>query len=828
MRIPIERSRLPERWQAEQGLTAAEVASRRERFGANEIAERRISAWRELLGETLRDPMIWFLVLTSVAYLALGDWIEGGTLLVAIVPLVGMDAFLHWRTQASTEGLSRHLASEARALREGTWRRLPALDLVVGDLVELDAGESFPADGLVVSGERLQAAEATLTGESYPVRKRPLEAIPPGEQPAVDAEHLGFAGTRLLTGRARLRITAVGPETVYGQIVRAAVQTGRVRTPLQAAITSLVAGLSVAAAIFCVLLAVVRLEQGAGWIDALVSAATLGVAALPEEFPVAFTFFLGAGVFRLARRHALVRRAVSVEDIGRITCICSDKTGTITEGRLRPTRVAPVPGVTEDALLAAAALATWPEAGDPLDVALAPYRTERARIADFPFTEERRRASAVVERDGQAVAISKGAPERIFEACALSSEARAEAQHALDQLARGGGKVIACAELPLGPGAWHGGEPERGMRLLGLIAFEDPIRAGVIDAVASCRGVGIRPILVTGDHPLTAAAVARELGLGDGRPRVILGEALREADVASVDVIARALPQHKLELVRTLQGRGEHVAVTGDGVNDVPALLAADVGVAMGERGTRSAREVAAIVLLDDNFQSIVAAIAEGRQLFENLRASFAYLLLIHIPLVLTAALVPLAGFPLLYLPIHVVWLELLIHPTAMLAFQARAGPLDHEITQRRARARFFGAGEWIGIGLSGAIATVLLFWGYHRALGNAGEIAHARALAMAFLALLSAIQCAQLSRLRTRSSRAIALATVVFSVALIQLPALSRLLQMSPLHLDDWTVALVGSLAAALPIAAMRVRRAPPQSRRPASAPSRPVLSSS
>jgi len=816
MRLPVPRSRLPEAPDSTDGLREAEVAERRQRYGPNDILEERKHTWTELARDTARDPMIWFLVSTSLLYLFLGQPVEGGTLLAAIVPLAGMDAWLHRRTRASMEGLSHQLAEHAIVLRGGEPRRVEATEVVVGDVVEVAAGEPFPADGLVVAGEGLQTEESSLTGESQPVRKRPLQdELPPGEAPLVEWEYWGLAGTRLLTGRATLRVVFTGAETLYGRIIRMAAHHRRARTPLQSAIQGLVAVLVSAAAAFCLILAFVRWRQGYGWLDALVSAATLGVAALPEEFPVALTFFLGAGVYRLARRRALVRRAVSVENIGRVTCICVDKTGTLTEGQLRVTRCLPASQVAPARLLHAAARASRPENGDPLDGALAAAASAQGAralaaevLALFPFTEERRRETAVVLEEDGAWAFTKGSPEVVLEACALSPEERAAWKREVESQAAEGRKVIACAEQRIDAHTWPGGEPSRGLRFLGLVACADPVRPGVAESIAACYRAGIHPLMVTGDHPETARAVAREIGLGGEAPILLLGEELEArlgrgggAALRQVDVIARTLPAQKLALVSALQAAGEVVAVTGDGVNDVPALQAADVGIAMGERGTRSAREVASIVLLDDNFRSIVGAIAEGRQLFHNLRTSFQYLLLIHIPLVVTAAMVPMAGYPLLYLPIHIIWLELIIHPTALLAFQAAASPEALRPALRPGRARFFTRGDWAAIGLSAAVLVGVIVVGYAWSLGGRRDVEHARAMALVSLTVASAAFSALLSGLSTRLAGFICAGTLASALLLVQVPALAHLLHLSPLHVVDWGWAVAGGVAACLPL---------------------------
>jgi Ca2+-transporting ATPase len=798
---------------SERGLTAGEATERRQRYGANDIVETPRGRWWGLARDTLTDPMIWFLAGVSVLYGAVGEITEAFVLLAAIVPLIGMDAFLHRRTQASTEGLRSRLAERATVVRDGVSVVVPTLDLVPGDLAVVSAAEAFPADGIIVGGGGgdLQADESSLTGEAYPVPKRPLPGPPRGEEPLVAASHWGSAGTRLLTGRALVRVVFTGGETVYGEIVRSAAPQGHARTPLQGAIQHLVSVLLVAAALTCVILAIVRVAQGHGWLDALLSAVTLAAAAIPEEFPVVFTFFLGVGVYRLARRQALVRRAVAVENIGRITTICSDKTGTITEGRLRLTHLVAAEPAREAELLALAALASRPDSGDPMDEAMLHEAgaagagpEAREALATFPFTEGRKRETAIV-RDGRGViAVTKGAAETVL---AMSDTAEAERElwnRRVARLAEEGHKVVACAWRPVDERGWDGDEPEQGYRLAGLLAFEDPVREGVVQAIGACRHAGIHAIMVTGDHPLTAGAVAREIGLGDGAPRVVSGEAM-EALVArgegralrDVDVIARATPAQKVTLVRALQAAGEIVAVTGDGVNDVPALQAADVGVAMGERGTRSAREVAAIVLLDDNFRTIVGAIEEGRQLFHNLRSSFEYLLMFHLPFVGSALVVSLLGYPLLYAPVHVVWIELILHPTALLVFQELpAGGL--EAVPRGARTRFFSRREWLVIALVGGLLTLLVTGAYVWNVEEGGTAAHGRAVAIATLAVASAALAARLSGLRTRTARVIAALTVGSTIVLIQTPRLAEMLHLEPLHLVDWGLAIAGSLVAA------------------------------
>jgi len=800
----------------ELGLTAQVAAERRTRYGANLILESAPGGWTDVVRDSVRDPMLWFLLATSLLFGIVGDRTEALILLAALVPLFAMDAWLHRRTQASLAGLSSRLASSARVLRDAAWIDVPATELVPGDVVALAAGDSVPADGVLLDAERLQVDESALTGESDPVRKaaapRPLR----GES-RLDDRCWSLAGTRVLTGDARLLVVHTGGETLYGEIVRSAVHGRHERTPLQRAVAGLVRALLFAAAAICAVLAWVRLQQGHGFVDALLSAVTLAVAAIPEEFPVVLTFFLGVGVYRLARRQALVRRAVVVENIGRVSCICSDKTGTLTEGRVHLAHHRAADGVSVERLLALAAIAARRETGDLLDAAIldASPASGAAVVATFPFTEDRRRETGIV-RDGEAMlAAVKGAPEVVLAMCELDDVQRAHWTAETAALAASGHKVIAVGSRELGAGPWSGGEPDRGFRLAGLLAFEDPVRDGVPEALRICREAGIRVIMVTGDHPATAVAVAREIGLGGATPRALEGAEMEArlggsdgGALRDVDVIARAVPAQKFGLVRALQEQGEIVAVTGDGVNDVPALQAADVGIAMGGRGTRSAREVAAIVLLDDNFRSIVHAIAEGRQLFSNLQRSFQYLLMIHIPLVVTAAAIPLSGYPLLYLPVHVVWLELVIHPTALLVFQEL--PADERLSVRRhgRDARFFDRLQWLAIVLTGAVIAAVVMGSFVRSLGAGYDVEHARAMALVALTVASAGVTAALSGLRGRMARLLVALTLLSSLALVQVPWLAKGLHLAPLHLDDWLIAVGGGLLAALiPLARRSMR---------------------
>nr|BFD68052.1 cation-translocating P-type ATPase [Bdellovibrio sp. HAGR004] len=784
------------------GLTLADVAEQRERFGPNNIVEVSGSPWIDLLTDTLKDPMIWFLLAVGSAFFLVGEPTDGITLYVAIFPLLFMDAFLHWRTQASTSTLRGQLSSRVQVYRESREIEIDARDLVPGDLVLLVHGVVVPADGVFERTQDIQLDESVLTGESQPVKKMPstldLFAMSALEEVRVPSETLGYAGTRVLTGSGALRVLLTGSSTSYGEIVRSVVRMPHERTPLQASIGRLVQILVVGSVLLCLVLAAVRIYQGHGWLDALLSAATMAVAAMPEEFPVVFTFFLGVGVYRLAKKRALVRRAVSVENIGRITHICTDKTGTITHGRLTLTHWEPNKG---DVLsLLRTALAASSSDSDPVDTAIRQVAQQMnldspLRLRVFPFTEDRKRETVLTqESGGDFMAHVKGSPERILAMSGLAVNERALWGERVSQWARTGHKVIGVAKKR--SAALFENEPEGGLEFCGLLAFEDPARPEVADAMAYCRSNGIRVLMITGDHPETSAAIAKDAGLTLTEPVVVSAEEESEkfqeewlnhnaGYLKTVDVVARCTPMQKLRIVMALKRLGELVAVTGDGVNDVPALKAADIGIAMGERGSRSAKEVSSIILADDNFSTIINAIREGRQLFLNLKMSFEYLLLLHVPLVLTAAILPLAGYPLVYLPVHIVWLELLIHPTALLAFQAAATAAPEEPNN----PKIFSSQQMISICLAGVLLAGAMGWGFTHTLEESGDPERARAMAMALLTFWSGGVALYLTRFKSKVATALALTTFLSSVGLIHFSDSLSFLRLSPLRPEDWVV---------------------------------------
>ncbi|MDO8389081.1 MAG: cation-transporting P-type ATPase [Actinomycetota bacterium] len=816
------------------GLTSVEARALLERDGPNRvIPEARSRRLKRLLGP-LADPMVALLLIAAPTYLALGETTDAIVALAALVPIAGVGWLLESRAERTLEQLRKMTAPTARALRNGVEQAVPTEELVVGDAVWLQEGDVVPADGQVVELTQLLVDEATLTGESLPVAKDPAAADP--------HERGVWAGTTVLSGRALVEITVTGAATRYGRIGALVAAVKQPPTPLQRGLATLVRSLAAVAVVFCAAAMAAELLHGDGWGHAVIAGVSLAIAAIPEEFSMVYTLYLALGAWRLAQHKALVRRLPSVETLGSTTVICTDKTGTLTHGRMdvaavwtpsggRPGahEVASEPvGGDERALLEAAVLACEPDPFDPLDVAIVHYASEhgidvaalhRAQlVTDWPFEQADKYLTHVWRMaDGTCRVAAKGSLEGLLRHVADVDGHHASATAGNAGFAADGMRVIAVAGRDAGQPAVERATDEAGLQLLGLVAFSDPIRDGVAEALAECRAAGVRVIMVTGDHPATAHAVAEGLDLpheADGADLIATGDDLDGADaaqlahlVAHANVFARTRPEQKHLLVGALRAQGEVVAMTGDGINDAPALREADIGVAMGERGTTVAREAASLVLMDDNFATIVGAVRDGRRIFDNLTRAFAYLIAFHPPLLFGALVMPLLGEPLWLLPVHLVVLELLLHPVVSLVFQA--DPADDDVMRRPPRP----VGDalrlramWRPYAVGGVLAVAIIAE-YLVALAADWPVGQARALA--FCTLLASqpflLLCMRSpdrplwrsGRPFTRTLWWVLALIVVVTIGVAQVGPVARLLQFQSFPLWGWAV-VVGVAAAA------------------------------
>lgn len=824
------------------GLSSDEAAARLARDGPNVIVpEHRGHRFLRRLGP-LADPMVALLLVAAPTYFVIGETTDAIVALVALGPIIAVGWLLESRAERTLDQLRRLTASVATVVRDGIERSVPARTLVVGDIVRIQEGDVVPADADVLDLTQLLVDESSLTGESLPAAKRAGGVSARHDAGDDGHESTVWAGTTVLSGRATACVTATGSTTRYGRIGDLLGSTRPQLTPLQRSLARLVRALAVVAAVFCTAVVAAELAHGDGWGDAVIAGVSLAIAAIPEEFSMIYTLYLALGAWRLAQERTLVRRLPAVETLGSTTVICTDKTGTLTHGRLAVAGLWSADGLrrdggtlsaTERELVEAAVLACEPEPFDPIDLAIVDYAWRHdvdvaalhgagSLVRDWPFDPAGNYLTHVwAPAHGVATprirAAAKGSLEGILDHARACSTRRADAAAANRAFSSDGMRVIAVAGGSTSLGETRRVEDEAGLRLLGLVAFSDPIREGVADALAECRAAGIRVVMVTGDHPATAHAVAEGLGLPHvvaGADRIATGDDLDTSDpdhldelVANANVFARTRPEQKHLLVGALRRRGEVVAMTGDGINDAPALRAADIGVAMGQRGTEVAREAASLVLLDDNFATIVRAVRDGRRIFDNLTRAFAYLIAFHPPLLLGALVVPVVGRPLLLLPVHLVVLELLLHPVVSLVFQADPADVDAmrrpptpvaDALRLRALGRPYAVGIVLAVVVIGAYLVALRSWSEEQA----------RALAFATLlasqpVLLLSMRSPQRplwasGRAWTPTLRLVILAIASVTVAVVHLPPLASLLHLAPFPPAWWVAVLALALTTA------------------------------
>ncbi len=792
----------------EPGLTSAQAAALLAEYGPNLLvpATRRQGAI-ELVWRTVRDPMVLLLVVAAVIYLATGDVADAAVTAVALVPIAAVGLVLDRRSQKALDRLRALTAPVANVRRDGNFTLIPALEIVPGDVISLREGDVVPADGQLFEGANIVTDEASLTGESMPVEKSP------------DGEKSLLAGTTVVAGRGTALVLSTAGRTEYGRVGRLVAEVKQPPTPLERLVRSFTSRLLLVALVFCLVVALVELARGRGLAAALIAGVSLAIAAVPEEFPMVYTLYLALGAWRLARSNALVRRLSGVEGLGAASVICSDKTGTLTLGRPALAVLQPVGGEGskdgERALLEAALLAAEANPFDPLDIAVVEAAHERgvelgARsiVRDYGFDPAARYMSHVWSSNGAFEVAAKGALEGILVRSHAPAATRAAAETINAELAKRGMRVLGVAHGRLARLGHSRHDDEEHLRFLGLVAFADPLRPGVREAIRECRTAGIRVIMITGDHPATARALAAALDMpgGDfvatGADVEAGGERL--ADMAArANVFARVRPEQKYALVRELKRQGSIVAMTGDGINDAPALREADIGVAMGKRGTEVAREAATLVLLDDNFATIVAAVREGRRIFNNLRKAFAYLIAFHLPLLVTAFVVPLLGAPLLLLPVHLVLLELFVHPVVSLVFEDAPAPVGLMREAPRSPKQFLLARQDLilalvqGIVLSGGVVALYL------SRLAAGDIeTDARTIAFVSL-LLGQILLLVIERTRPRViwrgfddfgrvSVVVLLSALTGVVLAVNAPPLAEVLKLTPISGQEWGLALL------------------------------------
>ncbi|MEM8514004.1 Ca2+-transporting ATPase [Massilia sp. MP_M2] len=735
------------------GLSAAEAAHRIATDGPNTLAETERRTWRRIVADSAREPMFLLLVGAALLYLALGQLDEGLLLCLMVGVSLGLALYQEGKTERALAALRDLASPRAHVLRDGCWHVIDSTGIVAGDLVAVNEGDRVPADAHVLSSAGLQADESLLTGESMPVDK--------------DATAMLFAGSLVLQGHAIARVVATGARSELGRIAASLQSLRPAPSPLQrqsAALARAFAVLGMACSIVLVL--AYGLIRG-DWLQATLAGIALAMSMLPEELAIVMTVFPAIGAWRLSRQQVLVRRLPAIETLGAISVLCVDKTGTLTANRMdvvalyahgarHPVTAQPMPADLAP-LIETAVLASTATGPDPIDRAvqrlgaacLAPAQCHAAwsLVHEYGVSAQQRALVQVWRRaDGTLLAAAKGAPETVLGWCNHDDNAAGGTSAGLlaaaSSMAQDGLRMLAVAQAVLPGPSWPDRPADIPFTPSGLLALADPLRPEIPACVARCAGAGIRVVMITGDHPDTARAIARQAGLADtpvltGAALDALGDAALDARMGEVGICARITPTQKLRLVQAFARGGATVAMTGDGVNDAPALKAAHVGIAMGGRGTDVAREAAALVLLDDRFASIVDAIGAGRRIHDNLRKSIRYVISMHAPIAGMAILPILAGWPPLLYPMHIVFMELIIDPACTLVFENEpAAPGAMQRAPRDAQAPLFSPGalaRTLAMGL-GPLLAVALAYGW-----ALGALAPAQARAFGFTTLVFA-----------------------------------------------------------------------------------------
>lgn len=709
------------------GLAADEVQLRQAQHGPNQLLEARPRTWQSRLLSPFRDFMIIVLLAAAVLSGVIGDLTDTIAILVIVALNAAISIAQEWRADRALAALRKLAAPHALVRRAGEHQTVAVEHLVPGDVVLLEAGNQVPADLRLHQVAQLQIDESSLTGESVTVAKA-IHHLPAGDHVLGDRINMAFKGTLVTHGRGAGLVVATGSATELGRVAALLRDEAARQTPLQLRLSAFGKRLSLVVLAICALVFGISVLRGEPVLLMGLTAISLAVAAIPEALPAVVSVLLALGARRLVRVQALVRRLAAVETLGSVTVICSDKTGTLTQNRMRVEREQLFSGpidrndaIDTQELWRACVLCNdahrdgdhW--VGDPTETALIEraesvgldaraLKQEAPRRHEWPFDSGRKRMTTLHARDTGWRAYVKGAPETVLERC-INADAVALGTRQATEWAQQGLRVLAIARRD-GSGEFaeiDAGTIERELTLIGLVGMIDPPREEARAAVAECRAAGIRPLMITGDHPATALAIARQLGIADAHASVITGTEIAQLDAAALTaavartaVYARVDPAQKIRIVQALQARGEFTAMTGDGVNDAPALSAADIGVAMGRDGTDVAREAAGLVLLDDNFATIVAAVREGRRIFDNIRKFIRYALTGNSGEIWVLFLAPLIGLPIPLLPIHILWVNLVTDGLPGLALAAE--PAERGIMQRPPRPpreSIFAHGLW-------------------------------------------------------------------------------------------------------------------------------------
>ncbi|MEO8144283.1 MAG: cation-translocating P-type ATPase [Betaproteobacteria bacterium] len=812
------------------GLSEADVRARLQSEGYNELPRQDRRTPFRIVAEVLREPMLALLFGGGAIYLVLGNLQEALILLAFATMSVAITVVQETRTERVLEALRDLTSPRALVIRDGERRRIAGREVVRGDFIVLAEGDRVPADAVLVQSHDLQTDESLLTGESMPVRKIAggNGASLDGHRPGGDDLPTVFSGSLVVRGTGIGEVTAIGALSEIGKIGQSLGTLETEPPRLQAQTRRIVRVFAIAGGAVSVLAVLLYGSLRGGWLDAVLAGIALGMSMLPEEFPVVLTVFMAMGAWRISKARVLTRRAAAIETLGSATVLCTDKTGTLTENRMsiaelrlgkaeifRPGGAsgANVPEAFQE-VIEFGLLASAREPADPMEKAFhdlgRPRSPEWTFVHAYGLRPDLLAMSQVWQAPGgrqEFLVAAKGAPEAVFKLCRLDAAAIAPLMQSVNAMAGESLRVLGVARASFAGQAWPASQRDFAFEFVGLVGLADPLRPSVPAAVSECRTAGIRVVMITGDYPATARAIARQAGLD--AENLVTGDALGKLDekelalrVRTATVFARIMPEQKLRIVQALKANGEIVAMTGDGVNDAPSLKAAHIGIAMGGRGTDVAREASSIVLLDDDFGSIVTAVRLGRRIYDNLRKAMGFILAVHVPIAGLALLPLLFGLPILFGPMHIAFLEMVIDPVCSLVFEAETEEDDVMRRPPRPPDEPLFSGPLIRWGLlQGAIALAVVAAIFVFALRRGMPDEEVRALAffslvLAIVALVfvnRSFSASPVTALRRRNP-ALALALVAVAASLgatLFWPWASGLFRFGPLHLDDLAVTL-------------------------------------
>lgn len=676
-----------------EGLSEREAALLLSKFGLNELPAEKKGSLFDSAVKVVREPMILLLILAGVISFVLAERVDGMLLISTVFIIIGISLFQERRTETALSALKSLSAPQALVIRSGKRIRIPTKEVVPGDLIQLLEGDRVPADAEIIDLKYLVLDESLLTGESVPVTKNLGDQV--------------FTGTLVVRGHGIAIVRTTGKSTELGRIGSSLSGMKEQLTRLQLSISRIVKGVGIGALLTVTFVIAVYGVTRGNWLEGALAGIAVAMALIPEELPVILTIFMTLGAWRMTKVGVIVRRTATIEALGSVTVLCVDKTGTLTKNEMKIEELKLLNGDTWNAssainpefeeLISIGSLATPTVAFDPMDLAFKTLETSNRlasykSLSEIPLSKERLIYTHVWQKENRVIVAAKGAPEHIARICGLSETQLNSFHDLVATSASHGFRVIAVAKMELSESEFRTKKiDEIGLQFLGFSLLRDPIRDGVPDAINLCRAAGIRTIMITGDHPATAIAVANEIGIPSSS--FMTGEILSQASdsdlrekVKSVSIFARVTHDHKLRLINALKTNGEIVGMTGDGINDAPALRAADIGIAMGGRGTDVAREASDMIITDDNFVSIVSGIKRGRTIFSNIKKAIIYVIAIHVP-IFGMAIIPILNplWPLVFLPALIAFHEIVIDPAASIVYEVEQS--DPEIMNQKPRA---------------------------------------------------------------------------------------------------------------------------------------------